>query len=283
MATSLLFRSPLHHLHRRHQFGLAKPNAFSPSPTSSFSPPGKGRFLSLRSIKMQGMENTKKKVFVAGATGSTEKKIVDQLLARGFAVKAGVNDLKEAKSAFSLDNPSLQFVQVEVTDSSNELAKAIGDDTKAVVYATEVIKVDHFSTVNLIEACQKCGVDRFILISSIFLSFDAVEQISVHSDHISYHNLGEAFGAKQHMIRMSGINYTIIRPVGLRDDPPSGNIVMGPEDTLFKGSISRDQVAEVAVEALIHPESHYKIVEIVAEAEAPKRPFDELFRSIRRG
>lgn len=52
----------------------------------------------------------KKKVFVAGATGSTGKRIVDQLLARGFAVKAGVRDLEKAKSAFSRDDPSLQFV-----------------------------------------------------------------------------------------------------------------------------------------------------------------------------
>lgn len=34
--------------------------------------------------------------------------------------------------------------------------------------------------------------------------------------------------AEQH-IRKSGINYTIIRPGGLRNDPPSGNIVMEPE------------------------------------------------------
>lgn len=34
--------------------------------------------------------------------------------------------------------------------------------------------------------------------------------------------------AEQH-IRKSGINYTIIRPGGLRNDPPKGNIVMEPE------------------------------------------------------
>jgi len=51
----------------------------------------------------------KKKVFVAGATGSTGKRIVEQLLAKGFAVKAGVRDLDKAKTALSA-NPSLQFV-----------------------------------------------------------------------------------------------------------------------------------------------------------------------------
>lgn len=54
----------------------------------------------------------KKKFFVAGATGSTGKRIVDQLLARGFTVKAGVRDLEKAKSTFSRDDPSLQIVSI---------------------------------------------------------------------------------------------------------------------------------------------------------------------------
>lgn len=54
--------------------------------------------------------NAKKKIFVAGATGSTGKRIVEQLLAKGFAVKAGVRDVDKAKSTFPGDNPNLQFV-----------------------------------------------------------------------------------------------------------------------------------------------------------------------------
>lgn len=52
---------------------------------------------------------TTKKVFVAGATGKTGKRIVEQLLSRGFAVKAGVRDVEKAKTSFK-DDPSLQIV-----------------------------------------------------------------------------------------------------------------------------------------------------------------------------
>ncbi|PKI74343.1 hypothetical protein CRG98_005223 [Punica granatum] len=234
----------------------------------------------------------KKKVFVAGATGSTGKKIVDQLLARGFAVKAGVRDLEKAKSAFSRDDPSLQIVKADVTEGSDKLAEAIGDDSEAVVCATGFRpgwdlfapwKVDNFGTVNLVEACRKRGINRFILISSILVNGAAMGQI-LNPAYIFLNVFGLTLVAKlqaeQH-IRKSGINYTIIRPGGLRNDPPSGNIVMEPEDTLYEGSISRDQVAQVAVEALIHPEASYKVVEIVARADAPKRPFEELFGSIK--
>lgn len=52
----------------------------------------------------------RKKIFVAGATGGTGKRIVEQLLAKGFAVKAGVRDVDKAKASFSANNQFLQFV-----------------------------------------------------------------------------------------------------------------------------------------------------------------------------
>lgn len=52
----------------------------------------------------------KKKIFVAGATGSTGKKIVEQLLAKGYSVKAGVRDINKAKTTLSNGNPALQIV-----------------------------------------------------------------------------------------------------------------------------------------------------------------------------
>lgn len=60
-------------------------------------------------IKEEGVSE-RKKIFVAGATGSTGKRIVEQLLAKGFAVKAGVRDLDKAKSTFPANNPGLQIV-----------------------------------------------------------------------------------------------------------------------------------------------------------------------------
>ncbi|KAL9687857.1 hypothetical protein QQ045_032265 [Rhodiola kirilowii] len=79
-----------------------------------------------------------KKVFVAGATGSTGKRIVEQLLARGFSVKAGVRDIEKAKTTFTSNNnnPALHFVKADVTEGSEKLAEVIGDDSDAVICAT---------------------------------------------------------------------------------------------------------------------------------------------------
>ncbi|XAR59322.1 hypothetical protein NMG60_11015111 [Bertholletia excelsa] len=269
-----------------------KPISFPPIPIKS-------RALFLKAAMMEGTEAAKqeevagkKKIFVAGATGNTGKRIVQQLLAKGFAVKAGVRDIDKAKTSFSDGNPDLQFVKADVTEGSAKLAEAIGDDSEAVVCATgfrpswDLLapwKVDNFGTVNLVEACRKCGVNRFVLISSILVNGAAMGQL-LNPAYIFLNVFGLTLIAKlqaENYIRKSGINYTIVRPGGLRNDPPAGNIVMEPEDTLYEGSISRDQVAEVAVEALIHPAASYKVVEIVARAEAPRRSFEELFGSIK--
>nr|XP_043611300.1 uncharacterized protein At2g34460, chloroplastic isoform X1 [Erigeron canadensis] len=247
----------------------------------------------LQTIKSTTMEITaeKKKIFVAGATGKTGKRIVEQLLAKGFAVKAGMRDADKAKTIFANQTEDLQFVKADVTEGFEKLADAIGDDSVAVICATgfqyslDVLapwKVDYYGTINLVDACRKVGVSRFIFVSSILVNGAAMGQL-LNPAYIVLNAFGLVLMAKlqaEQYIRKSGINYTIVRPGGLKNDPPNGSIVMESEDTLFEGSISRDQVAEVAVEALLHQQSSYKVVEIVARTDAPKKSFEDLFSSI---
>ncbi|XP_052159401.1 uncharacterized protein At2g34460, chloroplastic [Oryza glaberrima] len=230
-------------------------------------------------------------VFVAGSTGRTGKRVVEKLLERGFGVVAGTTDVGRARRSLPQD-PNLQLVRADVMEGTDKLVDAIrGAD--AVVCATGFRrsfdplapwKVDNFGTVNLVEACRKAGVTRFILISSILVNGAAMGQL-LNPAYIVLNLFGLVLVAKlqaEKHIRSSGINYTIIRPGGLTEQPPTGNIVMEPEDTLYEGSISRQQVAEVAVEALLcREESSYKVVEIVTRAEAHNRPLKDLFASIK--
>ncbi|KAE8697869.1 DNA replication licensing factor MCM3-like protein [Hibiscus syriacus] len=274
MATLFLRNSPFPQLH---DSLLSFPKSF-PSFLSTIT------IRPLTSAKIGGSEITeevseseetnvsvKKKIFVAGATGNTGKRVVEQLLSKGFSVKAGV--------------------QADVTESSTKLAEAIGDDSDAVICATGFRpgwdltapwRVDNFGTVNLVEACRKLSVNRFILISSILVNGDAMGQL-FNPAYIFLNVFGLTLVAKlqaEQYIRKSGINNTIIRPGGLRNDPPAGNVVMEPEDTVYEGTISRDQVAEVAVKCFALPESCFKVVEIVSRIDAPKRSYKDLFGSI---
>ncbi|KAG6594477.1 putative protein, chloroplastic, partial [Cucurbita argyrosperma subsp. sororia] len=268
----------------------------------SFSSKKFASFSILNYTKMEGNQITeevaekqndaRRKIFVAGASGSTGKRIVEQLLARGFAVKAGVRDVSKAKATLSPDNPALQIVKADVTEGSAKLAEAIGSDSEAVICATGFRpgwdlfapwKIDNFGTVNLVEACRELGINRFVLISSILVNGAAMGQI-LNPAYIFLNVFGLTLIAKlqaERHIRKSGIDYTIIRPGGLKNEPPTGNLVMAAEDTLYEGSISRDLVAEVAVEALVRPEASYKVVEIVSRADAPKLSYEDLFGSIK--
>ncbi|KAF7096522.1 hypothetical protein CFC21_098452 [Triticum aestivum] len=230
-------------------------------------------------------------VFVAGSTGKTGKRVVAKLLERGFGVVAGTTNVGRARGSLPQD-PNLQLVRADVTEGADKLVEAVrGVD--AVVCATGFRrsfdpfapwKVDNLGTVNLVEACRKAGVTRFVLVSSILVNGAAMGQL-LNPAYIVLNLFGLVLVAKlqaEKYIRGSGINYTIVRPGGLTEQPPTGNIVMEPEDTLYEGSISRDQVAEVAVEALLCPEeSSYKVVEIVTRADAPSRPLKDMFASIK--
>lgn len=93
------------------------------------------------------------------------------------------------------------------------------------------MQIDNFGTVNLVDACGKCGVNRFVLISSILVNGAAMGQL-LNPAYIFLNVFGLTLVAKlqaEKYIRKSGINYTIIRPGGLKNDPPKGNTVMEPE------------------------------------------------------
>ena len=59
------------------------------------------------------------------------------------------------------------------------------------------------------------------------------------------------------------------------------SITLVSQDTLYEGSISRDSVAHVAVEALKYPEASFKVVEIVSRIDAPAKSVKELFSAVK--
>ena len=52
------------------------------------------------------------------------------------------------------------------------------------------------------------------------------------------------------------------------------------QDKLFGGSISRDQVADVVVEALYTPAASFKTVEIIAEDTASAKSIQDLYAAV---
>ena len=78
-------------------------------------------------------------------------------------------------------------------------------------------------------------------------------------------------------LQKSGLTYTIVRPGGLTNEDNTYPIVMSSADTLFDGRIPRQKVAQVCVEALSQPTSQNKVVEIITDAQATSKSWDQLF------
>lgn len=100
-----------------------------------------------------------------------------------------------------------------------------------VIILTNTRQVDNLGTVNLVDACKKNGVSRFVLVSSLLTNGAAVGQV-LNPAYVFLNIVGLTLIAKlqaEQYIRRSGINYTIVRPGGLRNEPPSGNVVLQRE------------------------------------------------------
>lgn len=217
------------------------------------------------------------KAFVAGATGETGRRIVQELIARNIPVRALVRDVEKARSILPAD---AELVQGDVLDQQS-LATALGDSTvllcatgaKPSFDPTGPYKVDYEGTKNLVNAAKSRGIEHFVLVSSL-----AASQF-FHPLNLFWLILFWKKQAEEYL-QKSGLTYTIVRPGGLRNEDNPDSIVMQNADTLFEGSIPRQKVAQVCVEALFEPAAQNKIVEIVAKPDAPAKNFGELFASV---
>ena len=217
------------------------------------------------------------KAFVAGATGETGRRIVQELRARDIAVRALVRDIHKAKTILP---DGIELVEADVTNSQS-LHAVLGDSTvilcatgaKPSFDPTSPYKVDYEGTKNLVDVAKTKGIEHFVFVSSLCVS-QFFHPLNLFWLILVWKKQAEEY------IQKSGINYTIVRPGGLKNEDNTNPVVMQSADTLFEGSIPRQKVAQVCVEALFAEVARNKIVEIVANPNAPEKNFPELFAGI---
>lgn len=80
----------------------------------------------------------------------------------------------------------------------------------------------------------------------------------------------------ENYLKASGLDYTIVRPGGLKAKPPTGALKISGEDTLNSGEISRDLVADVVVACLSDAKVSNKVLEIIEDDGTPPKVFNGL-------
>jgi uncharacterized protein YbjT (DUF2867 family) len=217
------------------------------------------------------------KAFVAGATGQTGRRIVQELVQRQIPVRALVRDLEKAQQILP---EGVEFVVGDVLNPDS-LREVMADST-VVLSATGAApsfdltgpyKVDYLGTKNLIDVAKEKNIEQFVMVSSLCVSR------FFHPLNLFWLILVWKKQAEEYL-QQSGLAYTIVRPGGLKNEDNTDAIVMQGADRLFDGSIPRAKVAQVCVESLLQPQAKNKIVEVVAKPDAPAQPLDTLFASV---
>jgi len=217
------------------------------------------------------------KAFVAGATGETGRRIVQELVKRNIPVRALVRDLEQARGIL----PTEAELVVGDVLKPDSLTAALADSTvllcatgaKPSLDPTGPYKVDFEGTKNLVDAAKAKGIGHFVFVSSLCTS-KLFHPLNLFWLILVWKKQAEEY------IQKSGLTYTIVRPGGLKNEDNTNPILMSRADTLSDGSIPRTKVAQVCVEALFQSAARNKIVEIVAKPETPARSFEELFAAV---
>ena len=202
------------------------------------------------------------KALVAGATGETGRRIVQELVNRQIPVRALVRDPDRGKSILP---PEAELMVGDVLD--------VDSLTKAMLGCTVLLcatgarpsldpsgpyQVDYEGTKNLVNVAKGQGIDQFVLVSSLCVS-RFFHPLNLFWLVLYWKKQAETY------LENSGLKYTIVRPGGLKNDDNSNSILVSSADTLFEGSIPRTKVAQVCVDSLFKDDYQQRILEIITQ------------------
>jgi uncharacterized protein YbjT (DUF2867 family) len=268
-----------------------------------------GGGMALSSVLMPQWANaaeSKTTVVVAGATGQTGRRVLERLVDQGsWQVVAGVRSVDNAAKALSESSTVIRGAMVQkvasVANASGldlrrlDVVKDSVDDLAAILQGADNLiiavgfvpgnplkmsqaahEVDNVGTIKLIDAAKKANVKKVVMVSSILTNGRAWGQ-EKSPGFVVTNAFGGVLDEKivaENYLRASGLDYTIVRPGGLKAKPPSGALFVSGEDTLSAGEISRDLVADVCVASLTDSKVSNKVLEIIEDEGKPAQVFN---------
>ena len=202
------------------------------------------------------------KVLVAGAHGKTARRLVRMLVEDSHEVR-GLVRKEEQMPDVEADGAEPVLVDLE-----EEVEGAVGEAVEgcdAIVFAAGAgpgsgaarkETMDYGGAVKLIEAAEKHGVRRYLMLSSMGAD-DPEGREEAMRPYLS------AKARADERLRESGLEYTIIRPGRLTDEEGTGRIVAA-EALGRRGEIRRDDVARTFAAALEAENTFRRTFEILA-------------------
>jgi uncharacterized protein YbjT (DUF2867 family) len=209
-------------------------------------------------------------VVVIGGHGQIAMRLLKLLADRGDTGRGVIRNPDQAKDleAIGATPIVLDIENMEIGDAVAGAAAVIfaagaGPGSGAARKQT----VDYGGAVKLVEAAKAHDISRYLIVSSIGADRpeDWSEQMRPYF---------EAKAAADKTVVESGLDYTILRPGYLTDDPGTGKVAVG--ERLDRGRIPRDDVALVLLECLSADETIGKGFDLVGG----ETPVAEAVRSL---
>ncbi len=113
--------------------------------------------------------------------------------------------------------------------------------------------MDYGGVVKLLAAAEHNHIPRFAVISSMGAD-------SAHEGEETFDVYLRAKGRADDAVRASGLDYLIVKPGGLTDDPPAGTVTAG--ESVERGQIPRADVAAVLA-TLLRDGARARTIEVV--------------------
>jgi uncharacterized protein YbjT (DUF2867 family) len=199
-------------------------------------------------------------VVIAGGHGQIALQLGRQLAEEGHRVRGLIRNPDHAPD---LEQIGVRPVVLDLEhDEADALAQAI-DGADAAVFAAGAgpgsgaarkESMDKGGAIKLIDACRRAGVHRYVMVSAMGA------KPGVGGDDVFAVYLRAKFEADE-ALRASGLDYTVVRPGGLTNDPPIGRVSYGPD--LGRGSIPRADVAAVLALTLAASNTVGKTLDLV--------------------
>jgi uncharacterized protein YbjT (DUF2867 family) len=196
---------------------------------------------------------SKKPIFVAGGSNGVGKEVVRQLTAMGNPVKCLV---RREESVAELTAIGGDLVTCKVGDAMDE--SDVQSTMEGCIAAVTTLggkpakeggaRVDYVGNSNVVEQAGILGCERIILVTTIGCGMTK----GAIGDEV-YKVLEDAIVAKNKAERdcrtYTNLDWTIIRPGGLKSDPSTGKAVL-TEDATASGVVNREDVATMIIRAL---------------------------------
>lgn len=220
------------------------------------------------------------RIAIAGAHGQIALRLGRLLAGRGDQV---VGLVRNPDHRADLQQAGVEPVVVDLEKASVEAVTEAVTGADAVVFAAGAgpgsgaarkDTVDRAAAALLADAAERAAVGRYLLVSSMGVDSvrDGAAPEGVDDMFLAYLR---AKMAAEDDLRDRALDWTVLRPGGLTDDPGTGHVTLAPH--VERGKVPRQDVAAVLAALLDEPATARAVLEL---AGGPT-PVDEAVRQAR--